>query len=340
MNVLVLGGTRFVGRHIVDALVDRGHRVTLFNRGRSDPDAFANLEQIRGDRSTDLPLLGERTWEAVIDTSGYLPRDVETSARYFVERTAQYLFVSSISAYAHPDAMHEDAPLAQLPEGADTSKVVPETYGALKALCEAAARSAFGERAAIVRPGVVAGPYDPTDRFTYWPVRIDAGGTALAPDAPEHPIQYIDARDLAQFVALLVENGDGGTYNVVTQPGTHTFGELIDACRRACASPAAVRWIDEAALLHENVEPWSELPLWIPRDSENFPCLRASCERAAARGLTTRPLAQTVRDTLAWARGADRRLGGLEAGLTPERERGICDFCDSQAAEPARPGGL
>jgi 2'-hydroxyisoflavone reductase len=326
-HVLILGGTRFVGRHIVDALLQRGHDVVLFNRGKSNRSAFADLEQIHGDRTTDLPKLGERTWDAVVDTSGYFPRDVETSARYFSDRASYYLFVSSISAYdfaaASPDAVDEDAPLAKMPEGADATEVTPETYGALKALCEAIVRDAFGERAAIVRPGVVAGPHDPTDRFTYWPVRIDAGGTALAPDGPEHPIQYIDARDLAQFAAALIENRRSGTYNAVTQHSSRTFGELIEACRRASASPAGVRWIDEATLQNAGVEPWTELPLWIPRDTEDFTHLRVSNERAAACGLQTRPIAETVRDTLAWARAAHKRLDDLENGLSPSRERDL-----------------
>lgn len=337
MRVLVLGGTRFVGRHIVDALLERGHDVTLFNRGKSDPNAFANLEQIHGDRATDLQQLGDRTWDALVDTSGYLPRDVEYAASFFAGRTRHYVFISSISAYdfakANPESMDEDAPLAELPEGANTTEVTPETYGPLKAGCEHAVRNTFAERAAIVRPGVVAGPHDPTDRFTYWPVRIDAGGIALAPDGPEHPIQYIDGRDLAQFVAVLIENRDGGTYNAVTQPGTRTFGDLIDACRRASSSPAEVRWVDEATLLEANVEPWSDLPLWIPRDTEDFTHVRVSNARAAARGLRTRPVAETVRDTLAWAHAARKSVENLENGLPASRELEICDLCDRQAGK-------
>lgn len=327
MKVLVLGGTRFVGRHIVDALLERGHDVTLFNRGKSDPNAFASLEQVHGDRATDLQQLGDRTWDAVVDTSGYLPRDVEYAASFFAGRTRHYVFISSISAYdfakADPESMDEDTPLAKLPEGANAAEVTPETYGPLKALCETAVRATFADRAAIVRPGVVAGPHDPTDRFTYWPVRIDAGGIVLAPDGPEHPIQYIDGRDLAQFVAVLVESRDGGTYNVVTQPSTRTFGELIDACRRASSSRAEVRWVDEGTLLKANVEPWSDLPLWIPRDTEDFTHLRVSNARAIARGLQTRPIAETVRDTLAWARAAHKRIDSLENGLSPSRERDL-----------------
>lgn len=340
MKILILGGTRFVGRHIVDALLERGHDVTLFNRGKSNRAVFPDLQQVHGDRATDLPLLGERAWDSVVDTSGYLPRDVDASAGFFADRVSHYLFVSSISAYAHPSATDEDAPLAKMPEGVAATEVTTETYGALKVLCEAHVRNAFGRRAAIVRPGVVAGPHDPTDRFTYWPVRIDAGGTAVAPDGPDHPIQYIDARDLAQFVAALIEERDSGTYNAVTEPGSHTFGDLIDACRRASASSVEVQWIDEATLQRANVQPWTELPLWIPRNTEDFTHLRVPNARACARGLHTRPLTETVRDTLAWARAAGKRLDALANGLSPAREREICDLSRSPAPGEPRPGGL
>lgn len=321
MKFLLLGGTRFVGRHIADALVARGHEVTLFNRG-NNPSVHAELEQVHGDRARELQRLDGRSWDAVIDTSGYTPDVVGTSARYFAERTHRYVFVSTISVYDHertsgPD---ESSPLMQLPEDADPSVYSDERYGALKALCEAQVKDAFGERAAIVRPGLVAGPFDPTDRFTYWPVRFDDGGDVLTPQAASR-LQYIDARDLAAFVAGLAEGAAAGTYNCVTPRGSLTFADLFDAClAQASAEDANVVAMPDEFFATHNVRPWTELPLWIPSASELAGISSADSSRALAAGLRVRPVQQTVRDTLAWARVAEKRPGALKAGLSPERE--------------------
>lgn len=323
MNVLIIGGTRFVGRHIVDVLLERGHRVTLFNRGISNASAFAQVEQVHGDRVRDLHRLDGRTWDAVVDACGYTPDAVEQSARYFAERTGRYVFISTISVYdfnAAAACIDEDSPLAVLPAGADRSSVTPESYGPLKTLCETVVRSTYRHRASIVRPGLVAGPHDPTDRFTYWPVRVDAGGTVLAPETPQHPVQYIDARDLAHFTLRLLEAADGGTYNAVTPPGAVTFGELFEACRRAAASGTSEQWVDGGFLQEHGVQPWSDLPMWVPAGPEFSGHLSVSGARALVHGLEPRPVADTVRDTLAWARAAGKRAGALKAGLSPERE--------------------
>jgi 2'-hydroxyisoflavone reductase len=321
MKTLIVGGTRFVGRHIAGALAARGHEVTLFNRG-SDPSVHAELEQIHGDRATDLPRLDGRTWDAVIDTSGYTPDVVETSARFFAERTERYVFVSTISVYDHerttgPD---EESPLVQFPQGADPSAYSDERYGALKVLCETQVNVTFGDRAAIVRPALVAGPFDPTDRFTYWPVRFDEGGDVLAPQRASR-LQYIDARDLAAFVAGLAERAGGGTYNCVTPRGSMTFADLFDACLAEAAAEDAnvVEMADEFFAMH-GVRPWTEMPLWIPAASEHAGISASDSSRAQAAGLHIRPLRETVRDTLAWARVAEKRPGSLKAGLTPQRE--------------------
>ncbi len=324
MNLLVLGGSRFVGRHITDACIAGGHRVTHFNRGVTSTAPRADIETIHGDRNTDLQRLASRSWDAVIDTSGYTPDALEKSTRYLASRTARYVFISTISVYdfAAKAALpvDEDFPLLAFPADADRTRKDDELYGALKVLCEAVVRSSLRHRATIVRPGLVAGPYDPTDRFTYWPVRVDAGGSVLAPDAPSQPIQYIDARDLAQFVVHLIEIGDGGTYNAVTSPGTLTFGNLLDACLESSRSDASIIWAPQQALKECGVAPWGELPLWIPRDDPYFALADASNSRARVRGLRNRPIFYTVRDTLAWARSAGKRLGSLKAGLTPARE--------------------
>ncbi len=327
MNVLILGGTRFVGRHIADALTARGHVVTLFNRGRSNPQAHVELEQIRGDRTADLGRIGERKWDAVIDTSGYTPDVVERSARYFANRAHRYLFVSTISVYdeSQNNGPDEDAPLHVLPRDADPTEFNAEYYGALKALCEAVVRSTFRHRASIVRPGLVAGPYDPTDRFTYWPVRVDAGGEILAPVSPSEPVQYIDVRDLAAFCVHLLECDDGGTYNCVIPRDTLMFGDLFDACVRVSASDAKFIWADAGFLREHEVNPWSDLPVWIPVDQPHRSIQRANSNRALVRGLTVRPLMETVRDTLSWARANGKRLGTLSAGLAPECEKQLLD---------------
>lgn len=321
MKTLLLGGTRFVGRHIADALAARGHEVTLFNRG-SDPSVHAELEQIHGDRAKDVQRLDGRSWDAVIDTSGYTPDIVGTSARYFAERTRRYVFVSTISVYdrkrtSGPD---EDSPLLEFPEGADPAAYSDERYGELKVLCEAQVRAAFGDRATIVRPGLVAGPFDPTDRFTYWPVRFDDGGDVLVP-RPDSHLQYVDARDLAAFVARLAESASGAVYNCVTPRGSLTFADLFDAClAEASAEDAALAAMPDEFFAAHGVRPWSEMPLWIPSASDHAGIARADSTRALAAGLQIRPLRETVRDTLAWARVAEKHPGALKAGLSPERE--------------------
>lgn len=321
MNVLIIGGTRFVGRHIAAAFIERGHSVTLFNRG-SDPSVHADLEQVHGDRSSDLSRLDGRTWDAVIDVCGYTPNIVEASANYFRERTSHYVFVSSISVYDHAgtDGPAEDAAVLEFPKDADSSVYSDERYGALKVLCERQVYRAFGDSAAVMRPGLVAGPFDPTDRFTYWPVRFDAGGDVLAPERTCR-VQYIDARDLANFTVNLSELQMGGTYNCTTPAGSLNFGDLCDAClAHASAEDAYVVEMPDEFLGAHKVQPWSELPLWIPAASEYASISNADSSRAVAAGLSVRSLSETVADTLAWARTAEKRLGALKAGLSPERE--------------------
>ncbi len=326
MNVLVIGGTRFVGRHIVDALGARGHGVTLFNRG-NNPEVHKNLEQIHGDRAADLQRLDGRTWDAVVDTSGYTPNIVEASARYFKSAADRYLFISTVSVYDHaktggPD---EDAPLLEFPQDADPAQYAEERYGSLKVLCEQAAAREFGERVTILRPGLVAGPFDPTDRFTYWPVRFDEGGDVLCPPL-ESAIQYIDARDLAAFAAHTIETGVDGIFNCVTPRASVTFGDLCEACmHEASAEDAVAVPLSDEFLGRHDVRPWSELPLWIPVASEYASIANADSSRALAAGLTIRPIGETVRDTLAWARTAEKRPGALKAGLDPAREAQLLD---------------
>ncbi|HEX5275657.1 MAG TPA: NAD-dependent epimerase/dehydratase family protein [Candidatus Rubrimentiphilum sp.] len=327
LRILVLGGTRFVGRHIVDAFVAANAEVTLFHRGISDPSRRTDVGNVLGDRVEHLGALREKDFDAVIDTSGYTPDVVHRSARFFESRANRYLFVSSLSVYdfarVHSDRMDEDAPLLDLPADVDPTVRTDEHYGALKTLCESEVRETFGERAAILRLGLVAGPHDPTDRFTYWVLRAAAGGEMLAPPADRN-IQYADARDVAQFALTIVRDGIGGTYNVAAPPDAYTFGDLIAECARVSGAHPNTRWVEESVLIDNGVQPWSELPLWIPRGDAAAALLRATPERAVARGLQCTPLAQTVRDTFAWASNA-RTLDALQAGLSRSREKELLE---------------
>ena len=319
MDVLILGGSGFVGRHIADALQRDGHAVTLFNRGMSDPSDARPMERVRGDRETDLPRLGNRKWDAVVDTSAYVPRTVEASARYFANRTRRYVFVSTISVYDMSVApLNEESPTLRMPAGADRAKMVPEAYGALKALCEHVVENAFRARCTILRPSLVAGPHDPTDRFTYWAVRVARGGDVLAPEGPQTRTRFIDVRDLADFCTRVVARQISGTFGVVNEG--IAFGTLLETCRQIARSDARFVWADAAFLERNAVRPWIDLPLWIPASANMPGAFSLDTRRARAAGLLVRPLEQTVRDTLAWAR---RRpvTHAWKAGLPPGRER-------------------
>lgn len=319
MRLLVLGGTRFLGRHFVEAALAAGHAVTLFNRGRTAPGLFPRAESLAGDRDGGLGALAGRTWDAVLDTSGYLPRVVRASARALAGRAGSYAFVSSISAYATPLApgADESAPLATLADPA-AEEVTGETYGGLKAACEREVAGAFPGRALLVRPGLIVGPHDSTDRFPYWPRRLARGGEVLAPGDPAQPVQVIDARDLAEWLLAMLGRGAGGTFNATGPAARLTFGALLEGAARALDADVRVTWVDEAFLLARGVRPWTELPLWVPREEAGFD--EVSIARALAAGLALRPLAETVRDTLAWdlARPEAARDGSPVLG--PERE--------------------
>lgn len=345
MRILVLGGTVFLGRAATDAALARGHRVSHFNRGQSAPDD-RRVETLHGDRA-DAAALGRalegRLWDAVIDTSGYMPQVVQRSAAALSARVGRYLFVSSISAHAgfDRDGFDEDAPLAPAP------RPLPEVldmalYGPLKAACEAAVRMAYGERATIVRPGLIAGPHDPTDRFTYWPGRVASGGTVLAPGRPQRAIQLIDVRDLAEWMVHLLEGQVAGAFIATGPRAPLTMGRMLDACRAVSGSDARFEWVDDARLLEAGAAPWRELPLWIPESDRAMRAMMgASIARALARGLRLRPLAETIADTLAWSRTrpADH---AWKAGLTPERERALLESArtgsEPSTAPPRRAG--
>ena len=329
-RILILGGTRFIGPHQVKHALDRGHEVSIFTRGRTDPpfhhDYFERVEHLIGDRNDDLAALESGEWDAVIDNSASVPRWVRDSAGLLRGQAGRYLFVSSISAYGDfsRPGMTEDAAVAEL-EDPTVEQVTGETYGGMKALCEQAARDVFGENAIIVRPGLIIGPGDNTDRWTYWPVRIDRGGEVLAPNTPDDPVQNIDARDLAEFMVRLVEEpGHGGTYNATGPAEPETFGQMLDGIRAALGSDAEFTWVDAAFLQERGVQAWGHMTNWVPPEGDSAGMLQVSIARALEHGLAFRPLADTARDTLAWWKTLpeERRAAPL-AGCPSELEREV-----------------
>lgn len=328
MRLLVLGGTVFLGRALTDAAIAHGHDITHLHRGRSaasDP----RVETLVRDRE-EVPFLRgidpRRTWDAVVDTSGYMPQVVGRSSEALRDRARMYAFVSSISAYASFEAedFDEDAPLQPDPDPLPNERT-PELYGALKAACERVVASAFGDRALIVRPGLLVGPHDPTDRFTWWPWRIARGGPFVAPGRPGRRIQFIDVRDVAEWMLSMLESSTGGTFQVNGPQRPLAMGEFIERCRAIAGAASSARWLRDETLLAQEVRPWSEMPLWIPESSaEHRGFMAASIDRALRHGLKFRPLDRTIADTLRWA---NERAPGHEwkAGLSPERETALLD---------------
>ncbi|HEU4322844.1 MAG TPA: SDR family oxidoreductase [Roseiflexaceae bacterium] len=320
MNLLILGGTVFLGRYLVESALARGHQVTLFNRGQHNPDLFPEVEKLRGDRDGGLNALQGRRWDAVIDTCGYVPRIVRDSAELLAGAVEHYTFISSISVYARLDrlGMDEDSPLGTL-EDETVEQVTGETYGPLKVLCERAAERAMPGRALVIRPGLIVGPHDISDRFPYWPRRIARGGEVLAPGRPESLTQIIDVRDLADWTVAMVERRATGAYNATGPERPLTMGELLETCRAVVGDDARLTWVDEAFLLEQGVAPWSEVPLWVPESPDTVGFSAVDCRRAIDAGLTFRPLEDIIQATLDWdrSRPADTKH---RAGLAAERE--------------------
>jgi 2'-hydroxyisoflavone reductase len=334
MKLLIIGGTRFVGAHLVDAALARGHEVTLFNRGTYTPLA-RDVETITGDRYRDLTKLRNRRWHAVIDTCGYIPRAVTAAAEALRDAVGRYIFISSQSAYADVSVpgVDESAPLAQLTaEQVEQANRIDTSgqpsygalYGGLKALCEQAAEQAMPNRVLTVRPGLIVGPRDYTDRFTYWVLRVARGGEVLAPGRPARPVQFIDARDLGEWIIAMAERRETGAYNANGLPRRVTMQDVLDQCRLSSGSDAVFTWVSEEFLQTEPVAAWSEMPLWLPE--ENAPQLGGfmfvNVDKAVAAGLRLRPLSETIDDTLAWA-GSESIDGPLKAGIDAEREQSL-----------------
>jgi nucleoside-diphosphate-sugar epimerase len=311
MQLLVLGGTKFLGRHVVDAALARGDEVTIFTRGQTNPELYPEVEHLTGDRDGNLGALQGLEWDAVVDTSGYVPRIVRQAAELLRDSVGRYVFVSTVSVYADfSRPVDESTPTAELADPA--TEDVQDHYGALKAACERVLDDVYGDRVTHVRAGLIVGPHDPTDRFTYWPRRLAEGGDVLAPGDPAAPVQFVDARDLAAWMLELAGRGPGGPLNATGPAARITMRQALERM----GGDVTLHWVDDQTLLDEGVGPWMELPLWMP-GPEWAGLLDVDVSMAVAAGLTFRPLEETARDTLAWS---------LEAGeqrptLTRERER-------------------
>ena len=323
-KILILGGTGFLGPALVAAARAHGHTLTLFNRGKTNPGRFTDLEQLHGDRDGHLEALAGRKWDVVVDDSGYVPRHVKDSATLLAPNVGHYVFVSTISVYADlGNPADETAALARLKE--PTERVTGETYGALKALCEAAASAALPGRTTIVRPGLIVGPEDPTDRFTYWPVRLQRGGEVLAPGDPKDPVAFIDVRDLASWMIWgVVERRLFGSFNAVGPASTLGVGEMLDGIKKGVGSDGKLTWVDATFLDKQGVQPWSDMPVWVPPVGDGKYSGLVSRARAVKAGLVFRPTAETARDTIAWWNGLpDERRAKPKAGLAADKEKSV-----------------
>ncbi len=318
LRILILGGTGFVGPHQVRTAVGRGHEVTLFNRGVTNPDLFPDLETLIGDRDGDLAALRGRAWDVVIDNSANIPRRVRRSAEALRGSVGTYLFVSSTGVYIPylTTDIREDGPVDTI-DDPETEVVNGRTFGALKALAEDEARAAFPDAHLVLRPTYIIGPGDPTDRYTYWPARLARGGDVLAPGTPDDPMQHVDVRDLAAFMIAALENNLAGTYNVVGPREPLTMGALLERTRAAVGSDATLTWVDAAFLRERGL---SALTYWTEPAGDFLGMMRVNGDKAFDAGFAMRPLEQTARATLEWFNAQDAERRELRSGLSPERE--------------------
>lgn len=321
-RLLVLGGTGFIGPHMVREMLRRGHEVTLFNRGRTNSELFPDLELIVGDRNNGLDGLKGHSWDAVVDNSGYVPRHVRDSAQLIADVVSHYVYVSTISVYADfANPIDEGSPLATM-EDESVEEVTGETYGPMKALCERAAAEEVGEdRLTILRPTYICGPGDRTDRYTYWPVRTMRGGEMLWPGTPDDPIQIIDVRDLANFTVDCIDKQIKGTFNTVTPAGTFSMGDLLDDCVAVTAADMTPVWVSKEFIAEQALADTPALPIWAPPGGEYDGIVKVDGARARGAGLHNRPTRETARDTIAWWKTLpEDRTAELRAGLKPEQE--------------------
>jgi 2'-hydroxyisoflavone reductase len=328
LRILILGGTGFIGPHQVRYAQERGHTVTLFNRGKTNPGLFPNLEKLQGDRAVgDYKALKGRDWDVVIDNPTTFPRWVREAGAALKGHAKQYVFISTISVYAANDTPDADETAAvattDTPDSEDREKF-PQLYGPWKALSEKEAEKAFPGRATVIRPGLIVGPGDLSDRFTYWPARLARGGEVLAPGNPADPVQIIDARDLAEFTVRVCENGTTGVYNATGPQSLLTMGEMLGGVRAVMTTDAHLTWVPADFLEAQQVRPWVNMPVWVPPDADRRGFARRSIRRALDKGLTFRPLAVTAKDTLDFYNAEpEERKAKLRAGLEPAREKEV-----------------
>jgi 2'-hydroxyisoflavone reductase len=336
MNILILGGTGFTGPHQVRYAISRGHKVTVFNRGKTHKgEVPEGVEQLIGDRSGNLDALKNRKWDVAIDNPTMLPAWVRDAAQVLKGNVDRYVFISTISVFGDNSkpGMDENGRLDKY-EGPDPMKETRQTveasgfklYGPLKALSEQEAEKWFPGKTLVIRPGLIVGPGDETDRFTYWPVRIDRGGEVLAPGNQSDPAQIIDARDLAEWTIRMVENREVGIYNATGPATPLTIGTMLGTIKDVVKSNATFTWADAKFLEEQKVAPWSDMPVWVPPEGEMAGFAFISIKRALEKGLTFRPLGDTARDALAWFKSQPpERQAKLRAGLTPEREKEVLE---------------
>jgi 2'-hydroxyisoflavone reductase len=342
-TILILGGTNFLGPHVVTTALARGHTVTLFNRGKTHTELFPQVEKLHGDRDGQLDALKGRTWDAVVDTSGYVPRIVKMSAELLAPSVKQYIFVSTISVYAPnaPRGADESAPVEKLldPNSEDIKGNKLKNYGALKALSEQAAEAAMPDRVANIRPGLIIGPGDPTGRFSHWPSRLADGGEVLCPGDGSTPVQYIDGRDLGDWIVHLIEKNLTGTMNALGPEKPITMKEVIDACNAAGGNKATPVWVASKFLEQQEVAPWAEMPMWIPNEGEDVGFGTLSNAKALKAGIRFRPIGDTAKDTLAWLATLpeDQRAKLRSSGIKPDKEQKVIAAwkASQQSGKPA-----
>lgn len=318
MKILIIGGTGFLGRYLVEAAQTSNHTVTLFNRGQSNPNLFPQVETIIGDREQGLNKLSGGQWDAVIDTCGYVPRIVRLSAEALRDSVERYLYISSTVRYGEYNQIGIDETFPGAAMEDETNEDVGSFYGPLKALCEKTVEAVLPNRALMIIPHFLVGPHDPTDRFTYWPVRVARGGDMLAPVGPEEPCQFIDVRDISEWIIHMIEIKATGTYNACGPKELYTFGQLLETCKQVSGSNAQFKWVSAEFLEKHDVQSWRDFPIWFSPDWGIGPA-RFSIAKARAAGLTFRPVADTVRDTLEWVKtlSADHQW---KVGLSAEKE--------------------
>jgi 2'-hydroxyisoflavone reductase len=325
LKVLILGGTGFIGPHFVQALTRNQHQVSLFNRGKRDPEVKPGIEQLLGDRNGDIGALEGHDWDVVIDNSGYTPRQVRATADLLHGHVKRYIFISSIAVYADfkTRGLDENSPLAVLADPT-TNDVTGETYGGLKVLCERVVEQAYGKNATIIRPSYICGPGDHTDRFTYWPFRVSQGGDMLAPGKPADPFQYIDVEDLSNFVVRCAEKNIGGAFNLCIEPGAVTMGSLLATSKKVTGADTRFVWASKQFLEANEIigdkAKGNYLPIWQPEEGDEAGILLAKNAKAVKQGLKCRSLESTIKATLEWQKTRPEEKQQLKAGLSKEME--------------------